>query len=72
MLKTEGCKRNSCSLFVRHERERETIKCFDGICQKRTHSTATASCSVHNMYGTFAMKSCKICDKMIKISGRVK
>jgi len=28
--------------------------------------------SIHNMSGTFAMKSCKISDKIIKTSGRVK
>jgi len=66
MLKTEGCRRNSCGLFVRQEREN------DGICQERTHSTATVSCSVHNTFGTFAMKSCKISDKMINTRGRVK
>jgi len=48
------------------------MKCFDGICQERTHSTATVSCSVHNMFGTCAIKSCKISDKMMKMSGRVK
>lgn len=69
MLKREGCSSNSCDLFVRQERP---LNVFDGICQERTHSTAAVSCSVHNMFGTFAMKSCKISEKMTKISGRVK
>ena len=61
MLKREGCSSNSCDLFVRQERDRP-LNVFEGICQERNHSTAAVS-SVHNMFGTFAMKSCKISEK---------